>query len=557
MATTERRIQDHPTLQCSTLAEAFQLTAAQHPDQVALRTPGDEVSITWAEYADRVERLAGGLASLGVGHGDTVAIMLLNRPEFHLVDTAALHLGATPFSVYNTSTRDQAEHLFANAGNRVLVTQAEFLPVVQDMVEHTVLVDDLEALEDRTPSDFHFEQSWRAVQPQDVLTLIYTSGTTGPPKGVQLTHANMMAELRGCSTVLPVEPGGRTTSFLPSAHIADRWASHYYASMAFGSTVTSVADPRTVVQHLPAVKPTAWGAVPRIWEKIEAALRKQGIGDPSALPDEVKAGIRAKLGLDECRWLISGAAPIAVETLEYFLALGLPIQELWGMSETSCCATINPRDAIKVGTCGQAIPGVTLALAEDGELLVQGDLVMAGYRGEPEKTAEAIDDDGWLHTGDVATIDDEGYMKIVDRKKELIINAAGKNMSPANIEGRLKASHPLIGQAVVVGDRRPYNVALLVLDPDSCAAFAAEHGLPEAAPAALAADPTVRTMVAAAVEAANMHLSRVEQVKRHTILAEEWLPGGDELTPTMKLKRRPISEKYAAEIDALYAEDRP
>jgi long-subunit acyl-CoA synthetase (AMP-forming) len=306
------------------------------------------------------------------------------------------------------------------------------------------------------------------------------------------------------------------------------------------------------VQHLPSVKPTAWGAVPRIWEKIEAALRKGGITDPSALPDEVKAGIRAKLGLDETEWLISGAAPIAVETLEFFLALGMPIQELWGMSETSCCATINPRDAIKVGTCGPAIPGVTLRLAEDGELLVQGDLVMTGYRGEPEKTAEAIDDDGWLHTGDVATIDDEGYMKIVDRKKELIINAAGKNMSPANIEGRLKASHPLIGQAMVVGDRRPYNVALLVLDPDSCAAFAAEHGLPDASPAALATDPTVRTMVAAAVEAANLHLSRVEQVKRHTVLAEEWLPGGDELTPTMKLKRRPIADKYAAEIEALY-----
>ncbi len=554
MATTERQIQDHPTLQCSTLAEAFQLTAAQQPGKVALRTPDDSVSITWAEYADRVERLAGGLASLGVGPGDTVAIMLLNRPEFHLVDTAALHLGATPFSVYNTSTRDQVQHLFSNAGNRVLVTQAEFLPVVQDMVEHTILVDDLEALEDRTPSDFHFEQTWRAVQPQDVLTLIYTSGTTGPPKGVQLTHANMMAELRGCSTVLPVAPGGRTTSFLPSAHIADRWASHYYASMGFGCTVTSVADPRTVVQHLPSVKPTAWGAVPRIWEKIEAALRKQGIADPSVLPDEVKAGIRAKLGLDECRWLISGAAPIAVETLEFFLALGLPIQELWGMSETSCCATINPRDAIRVGTCGQAIPGVTLHLAEDGELLVRGDLVMAGYRGEPEKTAEAIDGDGWLHTGDVATIDGDGYMKIVDRKKELIINSGGKNMSPANIEGRLKASHPLIGQAVVVGDRRPYNVGLLVLDPDSCAAFAQEHGLPDASPVALAADPTVRTMVAAAVEAANLHLSRVEQVKRHTILAEEWLPGGDELTPTMKLKRRPIAEKYAAEIEALYEE---
>ena len=519
MATTERQIQDHPTLQCSTLAEAFQLTAAQHGDQVALRTPDDSVSITWAEYAGRVERLAGGLASLGVGHGDTVAIMLLNRPEFHLVDAAALHLGATPFSVYNTSTREQVEYLFSNAGNRVAVTQPEFLPAVQGLAEHVVLVDDLEDLEDRTPSGFHFEQTWKAVEPSDVLTLIYTSGTTGPPKGVQLTHANIMAELRGCSTVLPIEPGGRATSFLPSAHIADRWSAHYYASMAFGCTVTSVADPRTIVQHLPSVKPTYWGAVPRVWEKVEAALRKQGIADPSQLPDEVKAGIRAKLGLDEVRWLVSGAAPIATETLEYFLALGLPIQELWGMSELSCCATINPQEAIRVGTCGPAIAGVELALAGDGELLVKGDIVMAGYRNDPAKTAEAIDDDGWLHTGDIATIDDDGYVSIVDRKKELIINAAGKNMSPANIEGRLKAAHPLVGQAVVIGDRRPYNVALLVLDPDACAAFAAEHGLPDGSPAALAEDPTVRTAVAAAVEAANMHLSRVEQVKRHTILA--------------------------------------
>ncbi len=554
MATTERQIQDHPTLQCSTLAEAFQLTAAQQPGKVALRTPDDSVSITWAEYADRVERLAGGLASLGVGPGDTVAIMLLNRPEFHLVDTAALHLGATPFSVYNTSTRDQVQHLFSNAGNRVLVTQAEFLPMVQDMVEHTILVDDLEALEDRTPSDFHFEQTWRAVQPQDVLTLIYTSGTTGPPKGVQLTHANMMAELRGCSTVLPVAPGGRTTSFLPSAHIADRWASHYYASMGFGCTVTSVADPRTVVQHLPSVKPTAWGAVPRIWEKIEAALRKQGIADPSVLPDEVKAGIRAKLGLDECRWLISGAAPIAVETLEFFLALGLPIQELWGMSETSCCATINPRDAIRVGTCGQAIPGVTLHLAEDGELLVRGDLVMAGYRGEPEKTAEAIDGDGWLHTGDVATIDDDGYMKIVDRKKEIIINAAGKNMSPANIEAQIKTSSPLIGQACCVGDRRPYNVALVVLDADFAPAWAAQQGIEDTSLEALADDERVRAAVQEGIDAANAKLARVEQIKRFSIVHGDWLPGGDELTPTMKLKRKPIDQKYAAEIDAMYAD---
>ena len=552
MATTERRIQDHPTLQCSTLAEAFQQTAAQRPDAVALRSADGATEITWAEYAARVERLAGGLASLGVGPGDTVAIMLLNRPEFHLVDTAALHLGAVPFSIYNTSPREQAEYVLANAGARVLVTQGEFLPVVDGLVEHVLTIDDLPALEQRTPSDFHFERSWRAVGPEDVLTLIYTSGTTGPPKGVEITHANMMAELRGCSTVLPVQPFGRGLSFLPSAHIADRWASHYTCSMAFGYELTCVPDPRTVAQHLPAVRPTAWGAVPRVWEKIEAALRKAGITDPGALPEEVRAGVRAKLGLDQVGWLVSGAAPIATETLRFFMDLGLPIQELWGMSEASCCVCINPRDDIRVGTCGPPIPGARIRLAEDGELEVHGDLIMRGYRNDPDKTAEAIGPDGWLRTGDVATIDDDGYMTIIDRKKELIINAAGKNMSPANIEQRLKASHTLIGQAVVIGDRRPYNVALLVLDPDVAGAFAAEHGLADGSPAAVASHPAVREAVAAAVQDANRHLSRVEQIKRFTLLGEEWLPGGAELTPTMKLKRRPIADKYAAEIASMY-----
>jgi long-chain acyl-CoA synthetase len=223
------------------------------------------------------------------------------------------------------------------------------------------------------------------------------------------------------------------------------------------------------------------------------------------------------------------------------------------MSELSCCATVNPPDAIKIGTCGPPLPGVELDLAEDGELLCRGEIVMAGYRGEPEKTAETIDPDGWLHTGDVATIDEDGYVSIVDRKKELIINAAGKNMSPANIESRLKSAHPLIGQAMAIGDRRPYNVALLVLDPDGCAVYAAEHGLSDPSPAALARDGRVRDAVAEAVDAANAHLSRVEQIKRFELLETDWEPGGDELTPTMKLKRRPIAEKYAEQIEALYA----
>jgi long-subunit acyl-CoA synthetase (AMP-forming) len=250
---------------------------------------------------------------------------------------------------------------------------------------------------------------------------------------------------------------------------------------------------------------------------------------------------------------MTGAAPSPLEVLEFFAAIGIPICEVWGMSETASIATLVPRDGVRLGTVGPAIPGVELQLAQDGELLVRGGTIMAGYRNQPEKTAETIDADGWLHTGDIATIDPDGFVKIVDRKKELIINAAGKNMSPANIEAHLKQGSPLIGQAIAIGDGRPYNVALLVLDPDACAPFAREHGLSDSSVEAMAAEPAVLEEVSAGVERANSHLSRVEQIKRFRILACDWAPAGDELTPTMKLKRKPISEKYAAEIEALYA----
>jgi long-subunit acyl-CoA synthetase (AMP-forming) len=347
----------------------------------------------------------------------------------------------------------------------------------------------------------------------------------------------MLAELRATSSLLPVSPEDRTVSFLPFAHVADRWGI-YYTSLAFGSQITFVDNPQETIAHLPDIKPTAWGAVPRIWEKLKAGLEAKGVTDPAAMPAETRQAVLGLLGLDQLRWAVSGAAPIAPEVLQFFLDLGLPICELWGMSEVSCCATINPPDDIRIGTVGTALPGIELKLADDGELLLKGATVMRGYRNQPAKTAETFDADGWLRTGDVATIDADGYVTIIDRKKELIINAAGKNMSPANIEQVIKASHPLIGQAVVIGDRRPYNVALIVLDPDVRAAHAADD---------------LDLLVAQAVEQANARLSRVEQIKRYEVLAHDWLPGGDELTPTMKLKRRPIGEKYADVIERLYA----
>jgi long-subunit acyl-CoA synthetase (AMP-forming) len=588
-------------LGAATMCEAFQLTAADRPDQVALRTIGDGVSITYGEYAERVSRIAGGLHALGVRRGDTVAFMLTNRPEFHLIDAAAMHLGATPFSIYNTSSPEQIAYLLGDAANRVFVVERAFreraLEAMRSAgaVEHLTVIDgatgdelSLEDLETAQPGDgFDFEATWRAVEPNDVLTLIYTSGTTGPPKGVELTHRNEIAQCRGIDAVSQPRVGGSVVSFLPHAHIADRGLSHYGA-MVWGTTVTCCPDMTQVFAHVADAHPTFFGSVPRLWEKLKAALEagidsepdqgkraavKQAIelglrkvrleqaGEP--VPEELQGAydqaeeavfskMRARLGLERCERYIIGAAPTALEVLEFFAAIGIPICEVWGMSELSSVATLVPQDKLKLGTVGPAIPGVEVRLADDGEVLARGDTVMAGYRNQPERTAETIDADGWLHSGDIGTIDEDGFLRIIDRKKELIINAAGKNMSPANIEQHLKSSSPLIGQAIAIGDRRPYNVALIVLDPDAAAAFAAERGIEDSSLEALSAEPLVLEEVGAGVERANSHLSRVEQIKRFKVLPCDWPPAGDELTPTMKLKRRPIAEKYATEIEALY-----
>jgi long-chain acyl-CoA synthetase len=522
-----------PALTAATMCEALMTTAALRPDQVALRSPDDAFSLTFAQLLRRLAATASLLHDRGLRKGDAVGLMMLNRPEFHVVDAAAMLLGATPFSLYNTSPAEQIAFVMGDAGNRIVVAEPRFADVVRQAAGDGVQVVELGELEGGD-EDFDLEPHWRAVAPEDLLTLIYTSGTTGPPKGVELSHANMLAELRAMHAAVPLEGGGRWVSFLPSAHVADRWGSHYSSLMTYGHTVTPVADPTQLFAVVAQVRPTAFGGVPRVWEKLKAALEASGA---AALPHD---RLRARLGLDEARWLAVGAAPTPVDVLEFFAERGMPICEVWGMSETSCIVTTNRPGATRLGSVGQPVDGMELWIADDGELLVRGPLVMAGYRNRPDLTAQAVDADGWLHTGDVGRIDDDGYVWIVDRKKELIINAAGKNISPANIEVLLKSSGPLIGQACVIGDRRPYMVALLVLDPDTAA------GLDPA-------DAEVVARVQDEVDAANAHLARVEQVKRFRVLSAEWLPGGDELTPTMKLKRRPIAEKYAGEIDALYA----
>jgi long-chain acyl-CoA synthetase len=580
LASSDLRATLHRATTAATIAEAFRITAEDHADRVAVRTKDDEISLTWSELRDRVDALAGGLAKLGVRRGDKVALMLVNRPEFHIADLAVMTLGATPFSIYATYTREQIEYLLGDSGATVALIEAAFAERFPEL-EHVLV------LEEGWPEDpgFDAEPHWRATRPEDEITLIYTSGTTGPPKGVQLVHRNLTAAVQSVEALIRFPDAAKVISWLPAAHIAERMA-HHYLPIVYAMTITCCPNPREVAGYLPAVRPTWFFAVPRIWEKLkagvesfllsganadrnrawlDAAERKielEQAGEPvpadvattvAEADRELFAGLRAMLGLDEAASVNVGAAPTSREVLAFFHAIGIPLAELWGMSETCGAGCCNPPEKIKIGTVGPAAPGVELKLGDDGELLMRSDVVMTGYRNAPDKTAEALDADGWLHTGDIAEIDEDGYVRIVDRKKEIIINAAGKNMSPANIESALKGASPLIGQACVIGDGRPFNTALIVIDSDFGPAWAAQQGIEGADLAVLARDERMRAALQQGVDAANETLARVEQIKKFVLIEGDWLPGGDELTPTMKLKRKPIGAKYTAEIEAMYA----
>ena len=588
-------------LRFPSLCAAFQSSVGAHPDRVALRLPDGSGEITYAEYAARVRAIATGLANLGVGPGDTVAIQLTNVREFHLVDTAALHLGATPFSVYNTNPADLTSELLKNSDAKVVVTEESFLKVITEAaslagtISHIVTIDgsggdmSLDELEKLpAPDGFDFEASWKAVGGDAVLTLVYTSGTTGLPKGVQHTHAGLLFALDSMTLLCPISEGGRVVSYLPMAHIAERYISHY-ASLCFGYTITCVPDPAQLAAALATTHPTRFFGVPRIFEKLRGAIlaaidaeqdpdRKAGMqgaldaglakvraeqaGEPvtpemqaayEKADEMVLSKFRAKLGMDQLEYVAVAAAPTPLVVLEFFHAIGVPVAELWGMSECLLSTSNPPNGKIKLGTVGYALPNVQVRLADDGEILVKGPNVTIGYRKDPERTAEAIDEDGWLYTGDIAEADEDGYYKIVDRKKELIINAAGKNMSPANIEMTVKGQSNLIAQVVAIGDGKQYVTGLIVLDPETVVPFAENRGIGTSDLAELAKDPVIHEEIAGAVARANEKLARVEQLKTFTILPVAWAPGGDELTPTMKIKRKVINEKYASEIEGLYA----
>ena len=597
----EEITQPRDAVGATTIAEAFRITAAERADEIAVRTKGDAVAWTWGELRERVDALAAGLTGLGLERGDTVALLFGNRPEFHLCDLAVVTAGATPFSIYMQYGPEQIRYVVSDAGARMIITEQQFLANVLEArkelpdLQHVIVIDGeapdgvitLDEVIAAPDPDFDAEASVAKLGSQDLLTIIYTSGTTGPPKGVQLSHRNLLAAVEQAEQLIDFPPDGRVISWLPAAHVAERNA-HHYLPIVYGLQITCCDNPREILAYLPEVRPSWFFAVPRIWEKLKAGLEAMVAGQPeeqrvktqAAVRDalekvrleqagkevpadlaarvaqadrEIFAALRAMLGLDQVKAIHVGAAPTPVEVLEFFHAIGLPLAELWGMSETCGAGAANPPERIKIGTVGPPAPGVEIKLDEDGEILIRSDVVMLGYRNLPDKTAEVMTDDGFLRTGDIGVLDEDNYLTIVDRKKEIIINAAGKNMSPANVEAALKASSPLIGQAACIGDGRSYNTALIVLDSDFAPAWAAQHGIEDASLEALAHNDAMRAAVQKGVDHANSRLARVEQIKKFTIVEGDWLPGGDELTPTMKLKRKPIDAKYSETIDAMYA----
>ena len=565
---------------------------------------GEWASKTLDEIADDTARLTTSLKDLGVGKGDTVVLMLKNRQEFHAIDLAVLFCGATPVSIYNSSAPDQIQYLINDCGAKVAILEDDgFLQRFQAVrdkiptIEHIALIeadgasDDIIRYSDMLaadPADLAAEAD--TAELADMATIIYTSGTTGPPKGVILSHRNIAWTLESVGqsmrdqTDIDDFAGKRHVSYLPMAHVMERLLGHYYM-VDFATKVYCCPETAQMPAVVRESKPNVFIGVPRVWEKMYAGVNAAISADPekekqfndgvaAAIPimekmtngtatdeeiatwnflDEVGfKAVRGLIGLDEVEIGISGAAPIPAEILEWFRAIGVPLSEGYGMSETT--AVLSWSAAAKPGFVGQPATGVEMKLAEDGEVLARGGNMFEGYLGLPDKTAEAIDDEGWVHTGDIGIIDDEGYLKIVDRKKELIITAGGKNISPANLEAALKMI-PLVGQACAVGEQKPFVTALVVLDPDASAAWAAEHGLSgeDATMTSLATNPDVVAEVEAGLAEAMSDFNNAEAVKKVKILGDEWLPDTELLTPTSKLKRRGILSNFEAEIAELYA----
>ncbi|GAA2571205.1 MULTISPECIES: AMP-dependent synthetase/ligase [Streptomyces] len=569
---------------------------------------GDWTTLTWAEIHQHTERLAAGYAALGVGRGDHVLLMMANRPEHWLSDLALVRLGAVPVSVYGTAAPEQITHIARNCRARVAVvegaTQVEvWEPLLADadtLLERLVVAETgaegghtpyAGLLPDPVPVPVpeQFAKELDAASPDDPLTVVYTSGTTGEPKGVVLTHRQVMANALALDAVVELPPHVEHICYLPFAHIAERMLGIYLPCHR-ASHVYLCADPTAVGTVVRKVRPAQFFGVPRIWEKLCAAVRavlslmpdeqrevidaasavarehvrcrERGETPPAELEEryarareEVLLPLLAAGGLDRVTWAASASAPMPVDVVDFWAGFGVVIMDAWGLTETTGVATTNsPRTGFRIGSVGRPVESVEVRLAADGEIEVRGESVFSGYLRPDGSVRSALDADGWLATGDIGRTDEDGYLWLTDRKKEMIITSTGKNVSPALVENALK-EHPLIGQALVHGDRRSYLVALLVLDAEAAPAWAATHGVEvDATVADLVGHPAVRAEVDRAVAAANSRLSSTEQVKRYELLAEEWGPATGELTPSLKMRRRVIRDKYATALSGLYGD---
>jgi long-chain acyl-CoA synthetase len=569
---------------------------------------------TYADYERKARAFGLGLVAAGLKRGDAVAILGETGPEWAFGDIGALGVGAVTVGLYPTLAPegvgsmhyviDHSEARFLAVESTALLKE-KIAPILAKLPRLVKVIvwrcdDEARAVDPRVESlddamargeAYHASHpgAWKdaclAAKPDDVALLIYTSGTTGQPKGAMITHRNVDAQTSAVAAVLPWHEGDCGLSFLPMAHAAERCIAHYNR-IRLGTPTHYARSLATLLEDIEVAKPTLFGSVPRIFEKVYANVRAEiaklepgmramaekvlaaGVaagrakrkGDPVDPETQMLAGIfdqqlaariRARFG-GRCRWLTSGAAPIAVDILELFDACGLPTYELYGMTETAGLLTANAPGAVKFGTVGRALPGVEIRIAEDGEVLARGDNIFPGYFKEPAATAECLVD-GWIHTGDIGTLDTEGYLTITDRKKNILITAGGKNITPSNAEAEVKRD-ALVSYCHMHADRRPYPTALVCLDPERLAAFAAEHSLPARSAAALRDDPQVRARVQQAVDAANERLARYEQIRRFTILPAELSVDGGELTPTLKVKRKEVDRKYADLIEAMYGE---
>lgn len=593
-----------------TIPALLQRNVAEHGDLPALTVVGrPDSTVSWREVGERVAAIARALGARGVGVGDRVLIMMSSRPEHWLVDLALTSLGALPSTVYATLSSDQLAYLAQHSGARLIVLEGEgqlqrWQPVLSEAstVETVVMVDpgavapgdprfvELAAVESEGAT-LHaadpsvFEAAWRAVTPHQPVTVLYTSGTTGDPKGVALSHLNVIYQSLVLEATVSTPDHAPHVAYLPLAHIAERMLGIY--NLVYRAAHAYLCpDPLQLLAALQEARPASFFGVPRIWEKFTAALQARvgALEEPqrtgvqqamqlaltvrkyreegSPVPDDLAARlatvdevalrpIRAGLGLDRTVWPGSGAAPIPVDVLTYLGGVGLDVLEVWGMTETTGTCTINTPQHFRTGSVGRVNAGMELKLADDGEILVRGPLVCLGYLQPDGGIATATDADGWLATGDVGALDGHGFLTITDRKKELIITSSGKNISPAHIESLIRA-HPLVGYAVAIGDRRPYVTALIVLDEEMAPLWGQAKGLSGLSYAELATHATVIDEVTAAIAAANGKLSRPEQVKTFTILLQPWTAESGELTPKLSMKRAVINDRYATSISSMY-----